>query len=451
MRPLLALALCMLSISSGYADDDVLEGSAAEAEADAAESDGDEDDTPRRRRFDYSRFSDGPRFVPTPRGASAQRARALGLGTRESASRLLHQRPRPAWVEAAREAGPMPEHLRWPVDLGRFGRGFGYVRRRRPNLPHRGIDIVADEGSPIRAVAPGIVAYSDNGIRGFGNAVILVHPDGSASLYAHCVRTTVQPGWRVRAGERIGFVGNTGISRGDHLHFEWHENGRATNPLPKFDGRPWIAAYRSWDRLKRSGRYREPSGYLEPNLPSDGAAPPRAPQPTVRGDDREGLAEAQRLLDGGVRDADLEAVEGRIFSNVLWPVRGGARGSDFRQARGINVSTNTSSPVRAIADGQVIYAGVGLRGVGKAIVILHKNGWVSLYGANDTLNVEAGQQVQRGEWIARVGDESDHLQRVPLHRLADHLAALRVAFRKADVEAIKEKLGSTKRLFYYIN
>ena len=147
-----------------------------------------EDETPdreeeappaRTRRHDYSRFSDGPRRVPAPRGASATRAAALGLGTKMAASRLFHGRPDPRWVEAA--GGSMPEHLQWPVELGRFGRGFGFVRVTRPDLRHDGVDIVADEGSTIRAVADGIVAYSDNGVRGFGNLVLIVHPNGWVS------------------------------------------------------------------------------------------------------------------------------------------------------------------------------------------------------------------------------------------------------------------------------
>ncbi|MEM1418150.1 MAG: M23 family metallopeptidase, partial [Myxococcota bacterium] len=159
----------------------------------------------------------GPRRVPEARGASARRAAALGLGTREAANRLMHGRPDPRWVEAA--GGSMPPVLHWPVALGRFGRGFGFVRRTRPDLRHDGVDIVAAEGSTLRAVAPGIVGYSDNGVRGFGNAVMIVHPNGWVSVYAHCYRTTVPAGYRVRAGERIGFVGTTGISRGPHVHF----------------------------------------------------------------------------------------------------------------------------------------------------------------------------------------------------------------------------------------
>lgn len=387
------------------ADDERGEGDTqGDAEASVSEARADAEEDAPRRRFDYSRFSDGPRNVPRARGASAARAERLGLGTRTAASRLMRSRPLARWVEAAGES--MPEHLRWPVELGRFGRGFGLVRRRRPDLPHRGVDIVADEGSVIRAVAPGIVAYSDNGVRGFGNTIIIVHPSGEVSIYAHCVRTTVQAGWRVRQGERIGFVGNTGISRGPHLHFELHRRGHAVNPLDRFDGRPWIAAYREWTRLKRAGRYNEPDGYLSRSLPSDGptgVVAPSAPQATVRGDDREGLADARRLLSGGVTPMDLETVEGGRFSNALWPVRGGRRGDDYTQPRGVNIEADSNAPIRVVADGRVIYAGVGLRGVGNAIVVLHKNGWVTLYGSAESIHVQAGQNVQRGEWIGRVG------------------------------------------------
>jgi murein DD-endopeptidase MepM/ murein hydrolase activator NlpD len=185
------------------------------------------------------RWSDGPRDVPRPRGASAERARALGLGTRETATHLLTRPPEARWVAAARGRKGRP--LLWPVDGARFGRGFGFVRRERTDLPHRGIDVAGAPGAPVRAVGDGIVAYSDNGVRGFGNCVMIVHPDGLVSLYAHLARATVQAGWRVTRGERIGLVGATGIARGPHLHFELREQGRVVDPEPRFaaiPGRP---------------------------------------------------------------------------------------------------------------------------------------------------------------------------------------------------------------------
>lgn len=393
---IVAVLSCFAIASSATRADDELTDESISPLADASE----EDLAEPVRTFDYSRFSDGPRRVPTPRGASQVRATELGLGHRLTASRLLHGRPEPRWVEAA--TGSMPEHLQWPVERGRFGRGFGYVRVTRPGLRHNGVDIVAEEGSVVRAVADGIVAYSDNEIRGFGNMVMIVHPNGWVSIYAHNYRTTVQPGWRVRRGERIAFVGSTGISRGPHVHFELRVNGHPIDPLSKFDGRPWIAAYRRWRDERREGRVPELTAHLLEVLPPDRQAPSSSSARASADVDLGSTAHVRRLLRQGVRPADLEDVEGRHFRNVLWPVRGGDRARV--EGRGLNIYADEGAPIRAVADGVVVFAGEGLRGLGKAVAILHPNGWVSLYGSNQEVHVEVGQAIQRGEWIARMGD-----------------------------------------------
>ena len=401
MRTAFIILVCLtLGGSETRADDDELTDESISPLADANE----EDLAEEVREFDYSRFSDGPRRVPTPRGASKIRAEALGLGNRLTASRLLHGRPEARWVEAAR--GSMPEHLRWPVERGRFGRGFGYVRVSRPGLRHNGVDVVAEEGSVVRAVADGIVAYSDNEIRGFGNMVMIVHPNGWVSIYAHNYRTTVQPGWHVRRGERIAFVGSTGISRGPHLHFELRVNGHPRDPLGEFEGRPWIAAYRRWRDERREGRVPELSAHLQDDLPPDrptvAVASTPASSSAVDDVDLGSAAHVRRLLREGARPADLEGIEGRHFRNALWPVRGGQRARV--EGRGLNIYADDGAPIRAIADGVVVFAGEGLRGLGRAVAILHPNGWVSLYGSNREVHVEVGQPIQRGEWIARMGD-----------------------------------------------
>ena len=66
---------------------------------------------------------------------------------------------------------------------------------------------------------------------GYGKTVVLEHRDGSASLYAHCSRLDVRVGERVRQGEAIARVGNTGRSTGSHLHFEIRIGGSPVNPL----------------------------------------------------------------------------------------------------------------------------------------------------------------------------------------------------------------------------
>ena len=202
----------------------------------------------------YARFSDGPRSVPRPRGAALARAEALGLGTRSAATHLLTRSPEARWMEAAR--GRRHRTLLWPVEGARFGRGFGFTRRERRELRHEGIDVAAPAGAEVHAVADGIVAYADNGVRGFGNCVILVHANGWVSLYAHLARATVQPGWRAVRGERIGLVGSTGIARGPHLHFELRMNGRTRDPEPLFAAIPFRAPHRRSDLTRTVARSR---------------------------------------------------------------------------------------------------------------------------------------------------------------------------------------------------
>ena len=185
---------------------------------------------------DYSRFSDGPRNVPEPRGAPMHVAAHLRIGTRDAASRLLNHPPDAKVTKAV--LARKPKRLLWPVANGRLGRGYGFTRHERRELKHEGVDIGARPGTPVRAAADGIVAYSDNGLRGYGNCIMIVHANGWVTLYAHQKQTIVQAGQRVRRGQRIGYVGSTGIARGPHLHFELRQAGETADPVPLFYGAP---------------------------------------------------------------------------------------------------------------------------------------------------------------------------------------------------------------------
>lgn len=357
--------------------------------------------------------------MPTPRGASFARAQRLGLGTREAASELLHRPVPDAWREAADWRDREVDRLLWPVDEGRYVRGYGYVRVTRPDLLHKGVDISAPVGTVIRAAADGIVAYSDNGIRGFGNCVILVHPNGWVTVYAHTSRTTVQPGWRVRRGERIALVGSTGISRGPHLHFELRDGGRAADPVALFDGGPEYVR-RVAARAARAGRVPSPQSpsaedrRTPPPLapwtdegPAHAAAPPVVTEET--GDEDEVIATLDGLRIGSARlyrrltrfrptDAMTQAAGGRLFSNLLWPMRGGQIARSAREA--LHIENDAPSAVRAAADGLVVYSGrVGRHG--QTLLLLHRSGWVTRYAGLEEVHVEVGQRVQRGEWIGQ--------------------------------------------------
>ncbi len=100
--------------------------------------------------------------------------------------------------------------------------------RSRDN--HKGIDIGAPKGTPIKAAASGTVVHSGNKNDGYGNYIILSHGNGVQTYYAHCSQLLVSKGENVKQGQVIAKVGSTGISTGNHLHFEVRINGVAQNP-----------------------------------------------------------------------------------------------------------------------------------------------------------------------------------------------------------------------------
>lgn len=116
--------------------------------------------------------------------------------------------------------------LRWPVDEGVLYAGFGV----RHGVRHDGIDLGAPEGTPVLAAADAEVMFVGYD-RAFGNLVILRHRDDLVTVYAHNRDTVVRVGQRVRAGDKIAHVGQSGRSEGPHLHFEVREGTTPVDPL----------------------------------------------------------------------------------------------------------------------------------------------------------------------------------------------------------------------------
>jgi murein DD-endopeptidase MepM/ murein hydrolase activator NlpD len=141
-------------------------------------------------------------------------------------------------AEAKRPALVMPSGQRfgWPLasKVGILSSAFGI----RDGKPHEGIDLAAPKGSPIYAAADGEVVYSGNGIRGYGNVVILRHDEGFLTVYAHNAQNRVQKGERVQRGQIVGEVGETGHATAPHLHFEVRFGEKPRNPLPFLQGIP---------------------------------------------------------------------------------------------------------------------------------------------------------------------------------------------------------------------
>jgi murein DD-endopeptidase MepM/ murein hydrolase activator NlpD len=116
--------------------------------------------------------------------------------------------------------------LRWPVDAGIVSSKYG----PRWGKMHKGLDIAADVGEPVVAIAGGEVIYAGDGLRGYGNVVIIQHDKQMTSLYAHNSELKVQQGDHVKQGAVVALLGNTGHSTGPHVHFEIREGDAAVDP-----------------------------------------------------------------------------------------------------------------------------------------------------------------------------------------------------------------------------
>ena len=118
-------------------------------------------------------------------------------------------------------------------NLKRMASGYGMRIDPHYKTPafHAGMDFTAETGTVIYATGDGVVTRSDNRSRGYGNHVRIDHGFGYVTLYAHMSKMKVKPGQKVKRGDVIGLVGNTGKSKGPHLHYEVRKNGDAINPI----------------------------------------------------------------------------------------------------------------------------------------------------------------------------------------------------------------------------
>ncbi|MCQ9121636.1 murein DD-endopeptidase MepM [Rodentibacter pneumotropicus] len=124
---------------------------------------------------------------------------------------------------------------RYPLQRqARVSSGFN-PNRRHPVTgrvrPHKGVDFSVPQGTPVIAPADALVEKVAYQAGGAGRYVVLRHGREYQTIYMHLSRPLVRAGQTVKKGERIALSGNTGISTGPHLHYEFHINGRAVNPL----------------------------------------------------------------------------------------------------------------------------------------------------------------------------------------------------------------------------
>lgn len=121
----------------------------------------------------------------------------------------------------------LQEGFIWPV-TGTVISSFG---AKGGGLYNDGINIAAAAGTPVRAAEEGVVAYAGNELRGFGNMLLIRHPDGWMTTYAHAEELLVTKGERVSKGQVIARVGTTGGVSRPQLHFEMRKGKKPVDPL----------------------------------------------------------------------------------------------------------------------------------------------------------------------------------------------------------------------------
>ena len=164
----------------------------------------------------------GEASAPDIEAMAAMETRARQLAGRlDTVESKLEERVR--WISSTPAIAPVK---------GILTSGFGY--RSDPMTHeqgiHQGVDIAAPAGQPVHASADGIVLRAGE-VTGLGRAVYLAHGYGLVTRYGHMSRVDVHPGQRLKRGDVVGLVGNTGRSTGYHLHYEVRLDGAPVNPL----------------------------------------------------------------------------------------------------------------------------------------------------------------------------------------------------------------------------
>jgi murein DD-endopeptidase MepM/ murein hydrolase activator NlpD len=140
--------------------------------------------------------------------------------------------PSPSASAAAMADTPAPKFA-WPL-TGKIRRTF--VGAEAKGGPHEGIDLLSPEGTAVRASAAGKVIFAGQGPEDYGLTVIVFHGGRWTTTYSFLSKVTVKEGDEVKAGERVGLVGETGMATEPQLHFEVRKNRVALDPakfLPK--------------------------------------------------------------------------------------------------------------------------------------------------------------------------------------------------------------------------
>jgi len=148
-----------------------------------------------------------------------------------SATTNIDDKPVESTVKSAEATGAVPT-FRWPA-RGKVITGYGAKTNGKSN---DGINLAVPEGTPIKAAEDGIVAYSGNELKGYGNLVLVRHSNGYVTAYAHASELLVKRGDAIKRGQVIAKSGQSGEVASPQLHFEIRKGSAPVDPLQFLNG-----------------------------------------------------------------------------------------------------------------------------------------------------------------------------------------------------------------------
>jgi murein DD-endopeptidase MepM/ murein hydrolase activator NlpD len=169
-----------------------------------------------------------PKAAPAPAPAPAQKMAAAA----PAPTALAVSSTGNVNAEDVKGSGSASPAFRWPV-RGRIIAGFG----PKPNgQQNDGINLSVPEGTPIKAAEDGVVAYSGNELKGYGNLVLIRHPNGFVTAYAHASELMVKRGDTIKRGQTIAKAGQTGTVTSPQVHFEIRKGSSPVDPTQYLNG-----------------------------------------------------------------------------------------------------------------------------------------------------------------------------------------------------------------------
>jgi murein DD-endopeptidase MepM/ murein hydrolase activator NlpD len=162
----------------------------------------------------------------TPEPAK-EKARLAQATTTPEAAAAVTETP----VKTAETTGALPT-FRWPV-RGRVVTGYGAKTNGKSN---DGINVAVPEGTPVKAAEDGVVAYSGNELKGYGNLILVRHSNGYVTAYAHASELMVKRGETIKRGQIIAKSGQSGEVGSPQLHFEIRKGSSPVDPLQFLNG-----------------------------------------------------------------------------------------------------------------------------------------------------------------------------------------------------------------------